>query len=196
MNQMSPGIKRQFGLRFIGIQALFGVLGLGLIFTLKIPSHLVNFSIDGSGITKTAIYFFPTGIVAIFFTSPMAMRFEFLREIFDRIMVGPFGQFIGRGPWWSFITVSILAGAGEELVFRGVVQNELGLVAAALIFGFFHFVTWGFFAVATAMGLYLGNIFLWTHHNLAPPMLIHAGYDLLMLCLIRRTALKDGWAQP
>ncbi|HQH28988.1 MAG TPA: CPBP family glutamic-type intramembrane protease, partial [Oligoflexia bacterium] len=41
--------------------------------------------------------------------------------------------------WRSAIFISVIAGAGEELFFRGVVQNECGLLAASVLFALVHF---------------------------------------------------------
>jgi len=80
--------------------------------------------------------------------------------------------------------VSLLAGFGEELLFRGVLQGWLseligpwiGVAIAAVVFGLMHFLSWTYFAVATGLGLYLGALYELTG-NLLVVCLVHALYD-------------------
>ncbi len=92
--------------------------------------------------------------------------------------------FRGNSSQWAIIAVSLLAGFGEELLFRGVIQAGLeqltgtatGLVLASLIFGLLHAITPAYFILATIMGLYLGLLYQLTG-NLLIPCLVHALYD-------------------
>jgi uncharacterized protein len=92
--------------------------------------------------------------------------------------------FRGNRTQWAIIAVSLLAGFGEELLFRGVIQAGLeqltgaaaGLLLASLIFGLLHAITPAYFLLATIMGLYLGLLYQQTG-NLLIPCLVHALYD-------------------
>jgi membrane protease YdiL (CAAX protease family) len=84
--------------------------------------------------------------------------------------------------------LSALAGLGEEVFFRGVLQSETGLVPASLLFGLAHGPTpplAGLAAWAAAMGLALGGLYLWSG-SLAVAILVHAAYDLAALVYLRR----------
>ena len=89
--------------------------------------------------------------------------------------------------------VAVLAGLGEEALFRGVLQSAFaaaagpgaGLAAAALLFGAAHFVSRAYAALATLFGLYLGALYLWSG-NLLVPATVHAAYDLVLLLYLRR----------
>ncbi|MGY6554262.1 MAG: CPBP family intramembrane glutamic endopeptidase [Wenzhouxiangella sp.] len=91
-------------------------------------------------------------------------------------------------PAGTVILVSLLAGVGEELLFRGVIQGGLSgligpwpaLILASVVFGLMHALTRAYFVVATLMGLYLGLFYLWTG-NLLIPVLIHFLYDWAVL---------------
>lgn len=82
---------------------------------------------------------------------------------------------------WQVAVVSIAAGVGEELFFRGFLQPLVGLVGASVAFGLAHvagarmaaFGVW-----AAAMGAALGGLALVTGGLLAP-MTAHACYDVL-----------------
>ena len=89
--------------------------------------------------------------------------------------------------------VAVLAGLGEEALFRGVLQSAIaaaagpwaGLLAAALLFGGAHFVSRAYAALATLFGLYLGGLYLWSG-NLLVPAAVHAAYDFVLLLYLRR----------
>jgi len=97
---------------------------------------------------------------------------------------------------WTFgelVVVSIAAGIGEELLFRGVVQAAVarwtvpwaGLLVGAIVFGLVHFLSPLYFVFATLMGLYLGGLWLWSG-NLMVPVVTHAVYDLAVLVYLTR----------
>lgn len=91
-------------------------------------------------------------------------------------------------------TIAILAGVGEELLFRGVVQTGIaqltnptvGLVAGSLVFGALHAVSRLYFILATLIGLYLGWLLL-EFGDLTVPIAAHAFYDFVALTYLTRT---------
>lgn len=93
-----------------------------------------------------------------------------------------------NAPAGILFLVSLLAGVGEELLFRGVIQGGLdgvigstgALVIASLIFGAMHAVSRPYFIIATLMGLYLGWLYLATG-NLLIPIVVHFVYDWIVL---------------
>jgi hypothetical protein len=90
--------------------------------------------------------------------------------------------------------ISIMAGLGEELLFRGVLQPLLigwlgiaaGLCLASLVFGLLHAVTPSYAVLATLVGAYLGWLALATG-NLLGPIIAHALYDFVALVYLMRT---------
>lgn len=97
---------------------------------------------------------------------------------------------------WSlpeFALISLLAGAGEELLFRGVVQRGLAASwgpwaacgVAAVLFGVCHALNLGYCLLATAIGAYLGWLERATG-NLLVPIIAHAVYDFLALVYLMR----------
>ncbi len=93
--------------------------------------------------------------------------------------------------------ISALAGLGEEVLFRGVVQAAvadkiggapgvyLGLFVAAALFGLLHFITPSYAVMAGLIGLYLGWIWLLSG-NLLAPIIVHGVYDFLALVWVTR----------
>jgi CAAX protease family protein len=93
----------------------------------------------------------------------------------------------------GIVLLSLLAGFGEEVLFRGVIQAGLAerlpawlaVGAAALLFGVAHWLTMSYAAFATLIGIYLGVLFLVTG-NLLVPIVTHALYDVVALSVLVR----------
>src|SRR5262249_11804990 len=85
--------------------------------------------------------------------------------------------------------ISVLAGFGEEMFFRGVCQATLakwtgwpwlGLALASVLFGVAHAITLTYALLAAAMGAWLGWLWLWGG-NLPPANPAHPPHDCLAL---------------
>ena len=95
--------------------------------------------------------------------------------------------------------IAALAGVGEEMLFRGVIQAAvmqrfagpggvwLGLLAAAALFGLLHLITPTYAILAGLIGLYFGWLWL-ACGNLLAPVTAHGAYDFLALLYLTR-----GW---
>jgi CAAX protease family protein len=87
----------------------------------------------------------------------------------------------------AIILISTVAGVGEEILFRGILQQEFGLVVASLVFGAVHMGGRGMAVLgawAGATGFALGGLALATG-GLIAPIAAHALYDALALAYIR-----------
>ena len=85
------------------------------------------------------------------------------------------------------VVISLAAGIGEELFFRGALQPEVGLIPASLVFGVLHMGARGTIAFggwAAIMGAALGWLAVATEGLLAP-IVAHAVYDAAALVHIR-----------
>ena len=87
----------------------------------------------------------------------------------------------------EILVISIVAGVGEEVLFRGAMQPEWGLIVTSLVFGLFHVggrltVTLGIWAACT--GALLGWLAIATGGLLAP-IVAHMVYDALALSYLR-----------
>jgi membrane protease YdiL (CAAX protease family) len=99
----------------------------------------------------------------------------------------------------QFAMVALLAGVGEELLFRGVLQTKLGdwttpvigITLASLLFGMAHALSKAYFAFAVAVGAYLGWL-AYYYHDLTAPIVAHALYDFLALIYLWRSAQSRG----
>jgi membrane protease YdiL (CAAX protease family) len=122
---------------------------------------------------------------------PLARIRHFLDEVVLPLLAG-----CGPG---ELALLSVLAGAGEELVFRGVLQPYLagrlglvpGLVLTSALFGLLHPITKTYAVLAAGLGLYLG-VLAWAGGNLLAAIVAHALYDFVVLVYL----LRRGGARP
>ena len=94
--------------------------------------------------------------------------------------------FAGAGPF-EIAVIAVAAGIGEELLFRGALQPEVGLIPASLVFGALHMGgrgTLAFGCWVAVMGGLLGWLAVATGGLLAP-IVAHALYDAAALVYIR-----------
>jgi len=115
----------------------------------------------------------------------------------------------------ELIMVSICAGIGEELLFRGWLMYWLAdgigltgiagpadapmvlgiaLVISSIVFGLFHPITKVYIVLAALMGLYFGGLVLYTG-NLLVPIAAHATYDAVQLIMTARQEAREA-ARP
>ncbi len=89
----------------------------------------------------------------------------------------------------AIAAVALLSGLAEELLFRGVLQAEIGLCFASILFGAAH--VWSKAAIAygvyaAIVGLFFGITYLWSG-NLWTPTLAHMVNNLAALLYYRHT---------
>ncbi|TWU56383.1 CAAX amino terminal protease self- immunity [Rubripirellula tenax] len=115
----------------------------------------------------------------------------------------------------EMIVISLCAGIGEELLFRGWLMYWLadgwkladeasvavspefalgaGLVGSSIAFGLVHPLTKLYVVVATVMGFYFGGLLIWSE-NMLVPITAHATYDAVQLMLSSRSLKKEALA--
>jgi uncharacterized protein len=111
-----------------------------------------------------------------------------LRELTSQVIL----QMFGGASIVQLALVSIAAGFGEELLFRGLVQAGLSrlfigtpgillaLVVASVLFGVCHWLNTTYAILAMLAGAYFGLLLLITG-NILTPIIAHATYDFLAL---------------
>lgn len=117
-----------------------------------------------------------------------------LRRQVERVVSELFGQ----SQWWELAMVSLAAGLGEELLFRGALQPWIAswtspgvaLVVVSVLFGLAHALSAAYFALATAIGFYFGWLAL-AYDDLIAPIVAHATYDFVALLVVQRLAKRD-----
>lgn len=109
-----------------------------------------------------------------------------LRKIADEL--GP--RLVDGARRWDLVQISIFSGIGEEAFFRGALQPEVGLVAAALIFGAAHvgpdrrYLVWTAWAVFA--GFLFGGLYEVTDGILAP-MVAHSVHNAATFLIWKRS---------
>jgi membrane protease YdiL (CAAX protease family) len=104
-------------------------------------------------------------------------------------------ELFGGASAWELAAVSLAAGVGEELLFRGALQPLAerglgpmwGLLAVSVLFGTVHAASAMYFLLTTAVGLYLGWL-AQRYDDLVAPIVIHAAYDLAALAMLLRSS--------
>jgi len=121
----------------------------------------------------------------------MQMRWAWIQELERIVRDVLLPLFRNAGPI-ALGVISLAAGVGEELLFRGVIQLGLtgpvgptaALLLASFLFALAHAVTIGYFGITFVMGLYLGWLYQATD-NLLVPILVHFLYDWVVLSWYR-----------
>lgn len=93
--------------------------------------------------------------------------------------------------WPQIVAVSVLAGVGEELLIRAVLQVFLvdnvgafwGVFGASLIFGLLHFMTKTYVLLTFALGLLFGVAFHY-FNSIVVVMIGHTVYDIIAFAMI------------
>lgn len=97
----------------------------------------------------------------------------------------------------NLVLIAILPGIGEELVFRGIVQKEIGglfrspiaaIWITAFVFSAIHFQLEGLLPRMT-LGVILGYLYYWTG-NLWVPIIVHAFNNGIQVILIYFTGME------
>ncbi len=147
----------------------------------------------------------PLGLLAFCLVCPLR-PFRELARVIDRYML----PLLAPCSLVELAVIAVLAGLGEEMLFRGIVQRGisdwagtaggvdtataagLGLGVSAVLFGLAHRLTNLYALLAGAIGLYLGWLWLWSG-NLLVPIVVHAAYDFLALVyLVKIRTVKRG----
>jgi membrane protease YdiL (CAAX protease family) len=166
-----------------GMLALSLLLGLMLTIPFWAAARMDFISVATGVVTGLVML---AGACALTETSfPFAVR---MRRDMDRLL----GLFRGA-TLPDFLFISILAGAGEEALFRGVIQGGLmaylglpmAIVVSSVLFGLAHYISKTYVVFAAGLGALFGLLYAWSG-NIAVPMIAHAVYDFIALCFIYR----------
>ncbi len=97
--------------------------------------------------------------------------------------------------WIDLAIIAVLAGLGEELLFRGLIQEVSSAwiggsagrwsawIGTSVLFGLAHWITPTYAVLAALIGFYLGWLWL-ASGNLLLPIMAHALYDFVVLAYL------------
>jgi membrane protease YdiL (CAAX protease family) len=179
---------RPVGPRFVRFAALFygsltvaAVLWIGLgRLDPRFFGHSVALSVLLGALT--AVVTVSLGLLAYRF---LAVMRDIAEELAPRLVDGADRS--------SLVLVAVFSGIGEEVFFRGAIQQEFGLVVASLVFGLVHvgperrYLAWTAWAILA--GFLFGALYEVTGGLLAP-ILAHSAHNAATLLLWRR--LRKG----
>lgn len=168
-------------------QGGIGVVGLVAILLFGIPVQNGGMSLGG------AVFWGLAGSVATYAVITTLTRFPGLLGDSMEAQLEQLYRFACDYSWPILVTLSVFAGVGEELLFRGAIQGwlaqhvheALAIVAASVLFGLVHYLSFTYFVLATGLGLVLGAAYAYTD-SLVLVMVWHAVYDMIALYCLRR----------
>jgi membrane protease YdiL (CAAX protease family) len=115
-------------------------------------------------------------------------------ERIQNLLVDFLGPSLAACRPFDLVGLAVLAGVGEELLFRGVLQPWLerydptaGLIGSNILFGAAHAITPTYAVLAGVIGVYLGLLLDATgERNLLAPIITHGLYDYLAFLVVLR----------
>lgn len=166
-------------------------IGLAMLFSLPHPMAAMKLTVD-------SVLWGIVGAIPPFAFTLLFLRlpFRLVRELV-RLLQRLFVPLLRQWNLAQIFLVCALAGFGEEVLFRGVVQpllagpgdtlvdQWLGIIGAGMLFGLIHAITPLYLVFATSMGIYLGALYLITD-NLLVAVITHGLYDFLACVYLAR----------
>jgi hypothetical protein len=112
------------------------------------------------------------------------------RELVTKLM----GPLFADATTIDILFISLISGFCEEVLFRGVIQEQWGLFPASVIFGVLHtagpryphYPIWAFTAALIFGGMYGAT------HSLWPPIVAHITNNFLGLCVLRKLGKRTA----
>lgn len=168
-------------------QGGIGVVGLVAIALFGIPVYY-----DGVS-PGTALFWGLAGSVATYLLIMLVSRLPGLLRDSLESQLDQLHRFACDYSWTVLIALSVFAGVGEELLFRGAIQGGLAqhlpdavaIVVASVLFGLVHYLSFTYFVLATGLGLVLGTAYAMTD-SLLLVMVWHGVYDMIALYCLRK----------
>lgn len=184
-----------------------GALGLGWLFGIspwyrapEEPFGVVQFTRDLLwGLAATA----PLVAVLLLEENP---RWRSLTDLKDQVS-GLLDRLLYGSTHLQLFILALLAGLGEELLFRGLLQTGLAhllparfavagsLLIASVIFGACHYLSHTYFVLATLAGFYFGLLMI-ASGSIVPPIIAHALYDFVALVYLLSESQTDHHHEP
>ncbi|MFO1022080.1 MAG: CPBP family intramembrane glutamic endopeptidase [Planctomycetales bacterium] len=143
------------------------------------------------------------GIIAGVGMVPLAMgiersRWSEFRRI-TQILRDLLGGILPLMTWWELLLIGGLAGLGEEVLFRGVLEPRVGWIGSNVLFGLLHPITVVYVLLVIIAGMVFSGL-KWCLGSLWGPILAHGLYDFVLLVILARRYRAErewtGWKPP
>ncbi|BBO31702.1 CPBP family intramembrane glutamic endopeptidase [Lacipirellula parvula] len=187
-------IQRNVAGMATAFEAGLGVLGILLCWWFEIPLR-ERLAVSWNAAGRSVVAVIPMAVLLV-----VAMRSSWrpLAEL-RRQVAAMVGVCFSGAAVWELALLSLAAGLGEELLFRGALQPlaarwwgpAIGLVVASLLFGAVHAASVTYFVLATGVGAYLGWL-AQASEELVTPIVVHAVYDFAALVWLLRVVRDDA----
>ena len=170
----------------VGMMLVGGLVALFFSYTSGVVFFETNFDSFWNSLLLGA--FFGVGLF-VFLTILMFLVRPFSSQI-DAITI-ELNTLFSDFNWLMIVFISLVAGIGEELIFRGLIQRYLAdilnpffaLLLASMLFGLCHYLNRLYVFIAFAMGLVIGGIYH-VSGDLLLVMVLHAVYDFFAFTMI------------
>ena len=161
-----------------------GLLIVALVFAAFLRLDLLhgNNNVMKGVLYGTALAIPPFGLFLLSL-SKRAERIPFIGSL-KKLVIHDIRHFFAQSRVTDLIFISLMAGIGGEALFRGVIQQQFGIVAASIVFGLAHCISPAYVVVTVLMGLYIGFIYQ-ASQSLLVPVQLHSVYDLAALFYLR-----------
>jgi uncharacterized protein len=131
--------------------------------------------------------------IGLLATAPIFLVYALAQDT-RTVAIEAIGPALSLCRWYDLVVLAAVAGLGEELLFRGVLQPWLsrpspwvGFLAANILFGLVHMVTPTYAVIAAGLGMYLSVVaFHIPGGNLLSAIIAHGLYDYVAFLLIVR----------
>ncbi|HEY9733676.1 MAG TPA: CPBP family intramembrane glutamic endopeptidase [Drouetiella sp.] len=126
-----------------------------------------------------------SGFVSLFLTGKAAEKsvFQQLRSLVYTQIAPLFKQLTLA----DIFLIAASTGFCEEIFFRGILQSEMGLLSASLLFGMIHCASVSMLPYAAwtcVAGIFLGYLYIWTG-SLWAPILAHAVNNFIVIAYFK-----------
>lgn len=177
---------------FLGAQSLLILIAVVLAAVLHTPKYGLGpgFKITSKAVMDGTLAVIPMALLALILDKiePYSRDLQDVSRATQRsilsILGGRFKPFIGLA---TAVMLGVVAGVGEEMLFRGVIQEQLtkslgnedlSLVLTSVLFGLGHAVTPLYAFIAGIASLFFGSLYIYAKHNLVVPIVCHGIYDV------------------
>jgi len=191
-----------------GRQAVLSMTIMAEVFVLAIASAWIFFAqIDLRSLLVFKVQALTMGVLAaaavtlanlaiLFLANKYGSQIYFFKSMKDLINKEML-PLIGQLNFFDSVMVALVSALCEEVFFRGVLQNQCGIVPSACAFGLAHLPRIYYFPYAlwaTYVGLLMSFLVINTG-SLYAPMIAHALINFASICVLRRLNKKNAGSQ-